>query len=71
MRKKDDILEILAIRFFGIIFAVIGIPSTIYCFQNHETVTTNNWIASIILAIAGVAIIIVSVVHLRGDNEKE
>ncbi len=51
MRKKDDILEILAIRFFGIIFAVIGIPSTIYCFQNHETVTTNNWIASIIFGV--------------------
>ncbi|MCI8641073.1 MAG: hypothetical protein HFJ59_04295 [Clostridia bacterium] len=69
--REDEYLVILAIRCFGIIFAILGIPSTIYCFQNYEAVTITNWIASIILSIGGVACIVFSVVRLLGDNEEE
>lgn len=68
--RNNDKLEILAIGFLGIVFAIIGISSIIDCFQNYKTVTIDNWMFSIILTIAGIAFIILTTVWLKGDDEK-
>lgn len=59
MRELD--FEALVITVLGKTFSILDISSTIYCARNVAEVTNLNWVASIVLAVAGVAFVIIGI----------
>lgn len=54
---KKEFLILVALMIIGAIFTLIGVPSIVYCANNAKEVTPENWVASFMLSVGGIAIL--------------
>ena len=62
---KKEFLILVALMIIGAIFTLIGVPSIVYCANNAKEVTPENWVASFMLSVGGIAIlgIVISLIN--------
>lgn len=70
MRNFEERCETFLFWLISCVLMNLGVGSTIFCIKNANIVTSENWFASIVLAVGGIILNIFIVYCIITDDKK-